>query len=262
MNKDNIIQKLKKFGLNEIEAKIYLYLLKHGAKSALELSRELDLNRTRIYRYKEKLINKKLIEDSVTKWGKKFKATNPKFLQLVIQQNEDSLKTQKEIIPSLLDDLIKLPNFIENEFEVKHYRKKEGLKQMFWNQLNAKKEILAFSFETKNENAGKKFAEKVRFEQVKRGIKLYELENVDDRGNFWYTDVPRWNEYYDSYPIPKNILEINQIISIFNDTVSIMNSSHAEPVGVEIINSFYAKSMRQMFWEFWKIAKENYSKSK
>lgn len=257
MNKQLILENLKLFGLDDIESNIYLRLLEHGPKSPLELSKELGLNRTRIYRYTEKLSQKKLLEDSTTSWGRRLKAANPENLSLISEQSRDVLKLQDEALQPLIKDLSNIPNFVDTEFEIKHYRGKEGLRQMFWNQLDAKKEILTFSYESKNEIVGKNFAEKVRLEQVKRKIKLFEIENVADRGNFWYTDVINWGKYYDSYSIPKETLEIKQITSIFNNTVSIMSPSQADPVGVEIINSLYANTQKQIFWEFWRIAKEN-----
>jgi len=55
MNKQIITTQLEQFGLDEIEAKIYLNLLETGAKTPLDLSRETNINRTKIYRYLERL---------------------------------------------------------------------------------------------------------------------------------------------------------------------------------------------------------------
>lgn len=101
---------------------------------------------------------------------------------------------------------------------------------------------------------GKSFAEKIREEQVIRRITLYELENETDQQNYWYTNILNWNKYYRSRYLPPKTLEIKQYIGIFNNTVSMINWIDGEEVGIEIINSIYANTQRQIFWKFWDIA--------
>lgn len=256
MNKQILITQLVTLGLEEVEAEIYLFLLEHGSRTPLALSRETNIDRSKIYRFVEKLTQKKLIEESNTQWGKKLHAASPKNIELLIQEKEDTLKSQKELLPALIEDLINTPNFQQREFEVKHYRGQDGLKQMLWNQLSAQKEIIAFSYVNKNDIAGKIFAEKIRSEQAERKIMLYEIENETDQGNTWYTDVPNWGKFYDSRYIDPKVLDIKQYIAIFNNTVGIINWIDGEEVGVEIINSTYAKMQKQLFWKFWEIAED------
>lgn len=255
MNKQIVIAQLREFGLDEIEVKIYLDLLENGPKTPLELSRETSLNRSRIYRYLDKLKQKKLIEESNIGRGLTLKAANPNNFELLIMEKAQELKREQEALPNLLKELTSLPTNIQRVFEVKYYQGKEGIKQMLWNQLSASnREIVAFSFRNKNEMVGKSFAEKIREEQVSRKIILYEVENETDQGNYWYTDVLNWGKYYRSRYIPPKILEIKQYIGVFNNTVSIINWVDGEEVGIEIVNSIYTNTQRQIFWKFWDIA--------
>ncbi len=256
MNKQISLTQLVDLGLEEIEAEIYLFLLEHGSRTYLELSRETNINRSKIYRYVEKLTAKKLLEESNTQWGKKLNASSPQNIELLVQEKEEALKQQKELVPSLIEGLSNIPIFQQREFEVKHYRGQDGLKQMLWNQLAAQKEILAFSYKNKNDIAGKTFAEKIRSEQVELKIMLYEVENETDQGDTWYTDVPGWTKLYDSRYIDPKVLDIKQYIAIFNNTVAIINWLDGEEVGVEIINSTYAQMQKQMFWKFWEISEK------
>ena len=253
MNKQ-ILDYLIQLGLNEVEAAVYLYLLENGPKSLLELSRETNIDRAKIYRHVEKLIQKKLIEESGAGWGKKIKASSPKNLVLMITEKEEQLQAQKAALPNVLESLKDLPTYVQREFEINHYHGTDGLKQMLWNQLAAKKEILAFSYKNKNDIAGKPFAEKIRQEQVLRKIMLHEIENETDQGDFWYTNVPGFDKFLKSKYISPQILEIKQYIAIFNNTVSIMYWLNEEKVGIEIVNSIYADMQRQIFWKFWEIA--------
>ncbi len=254
MNKQFLTSQLTVLGLDDIEAQIYVYLLENGAKTPLELSRETNIDRSKIYRSIEKLTKKKLLEQSNASWGKKIQAANPQNITLLVQEKEEILKAQKETLPQVIDDLLKLPAYSQKEFEIKHYKGVEGLKQMFWNQLSAKKEILLFGYQTRNEVVGKTFAEKIRTEQVARKIKLYEVENATDQGDYRYTDVKNWDKFYFSRHISPKELEIKQYLATYNNTVAIMNWTKGDEVGVEIINVSFADMQKQLFWKFWQMA--------
>lgn len=256
MNKQIFLEQLVSIGLEEIEAKIYLYLLENGPHTHLNLSRELNIDRSKIYRYVEKLLSKNLLEELINAWGKKLQSAKPENIQLLIHKKEELLESQKKRLPELVRELSNIPTYIQREFEVKHYRGQEGLRQTLWNQLSAKKEIYAFSYKNKNDIVGKNYAEKIRTEQVERKIMLYELENETDQGDYWYTKVVNWCEFYKSRHIPRKILDIKQYIAIFNNTVAIINWLGREEVGVEIINSSYADMQKQLFKKFWKIAEK------
>lgn len=254
MNKQIIISQLTNFGLDEVEAKIYLHLLDKGPQKPLDLSRDINVNRSRIYRYIDKLIAKKLIEVSNVERGKRLKASLPQNLELLIYEKEQEIKSQKENLPEILKELTNLPQNLQKSIEIKHYHGTDGLKQMLWNHLSAKKEILVFGFENRNDIAGKAFAEKIRYEQVKRKITKIEVENATDQGDYWYTSVPNWGKYYKSRYIPPEVLNIKQYQVIFNDTISILSWSDGNKVGVEIANSPFVDMYRQIFWKFWDIA--------
>lgn len=256
MNKTVILSHLKKVGLEEIEAKIYFYLLENGPRTYLQLSREINIDRSKIYRSVEKLIKKKLLEEINTIQGKRIQSASPQNLELLTQDEEVLLRNKKSILKGLIGELNNLPNYVQREFEVKHYHGQEGLRQMLWNQLQAQKEILAFSHKNKNDIVGKPYAEKIRTEQAERKIMLYEIENETDQGDYWYTEVVSWKDFYQSRYIAPKVLEIKQYIAIFNNTVAVINWSNGEEIGVEIINSSYAQMQKQLFWKFWGIARE------
>lgn len=253
MNKQLILEQLVAIGLEEVEANIYLFLLESGPRSHLELSRETNIDRSKIYRYVEKLLKKSLIEESNDAWGKKLQAAHPGNIELLIQKEEETLKARKESVPTLINELSTLPTYTEREFEVKYYHGQEGMRQMLWNQLAAKKEILAFSHKNKNDMVGKTYAEKIRTEQVERKIILYEIENETDQEDYWYTNVTQFKDFYKSHYISPKILRIQQYIAIFNNTVSVINWIDNEEIGFEVTNSIYTSMQKQIFRKFWKM---------
>ena len=256
MNKQIITSQLTQFGLDEVEVQIYLNLLEKGAKTPLDLSRETNINRSKIYRYLDRLKVKRLVEETDKGRGLRLKAASPDSLQLLILEKEQQLKNQKELLPDLMKELAALPGSARSGFEIKHYHGTDGLKQMLWNHLAAKKEILVFGYENRNNIAGKAFAETIREEQVARKITKIEVENATDQGNYWYTEVPNWGKYYKSRYVPPKVLNIQQYQVIFNDTISILNWVDGNKVGVEITNAPFAEMYRQIFWKFWDIASD------
>ncbi len=256
MNKQILTSQLEQFGLDDVEVQIYLNLLSGGAKTPLDLSRETSINRSKIYRYLDRLKQKRLIEEADKGRGLTIKAANPDSLQLLILEKEQQVKNQKDILPDLLKELTALPVMTKSGFEVKHYHGTEGLKQMLWNHLAAKKEILVFGYENRNNIAGKAFAETIRFEQVERKITKIEIENATDQGDYWYTSVPHWGKYYKSRYVPPKVLNIQQYQVIFNDTISILNWADGNKVGVEVTNPGFADMYKQIFWNYWEMAKD------
>jgi sugar-specific transcriptional regulator TrmB len=251
MNKQQITSQLALFGLDEIEIQIYLNLLEGRAKTPLEISRETSVNRTKIYRYLERLKGKKLIEESNIDRGLRLKAASPDNLQLLISEKEQQLKAQKDLLPDLVKELNVIPGNLKNNFEIKYYHGDEGLKQMLWNQLSAEKRIINFCYQTRNEIVGENFAEKIREEQVRKRITLYEIENVIDPPGLLFTHVPGFNKYYSHRYVSPKTIQINQNTAVFNNTVSIMSWTDEQKVGVELVNATYALMQRQLFWYCW-----------
>lgn len=254
MNKQIILSQLDAFGLDDIEAKIYLHLLEKGAQKPLELSRDININRSKIYRYIDRLMAKKLIEVSNMERGMALKASSPQNLELLIHEKEQEIQVQKTTLPDLLQKLTTLPGDQHRGIEIKHYHGTDGLKQMLWNHLAAKKEILVFGYENRNNIAGKAFAESIRDEQVHRKITKIEVENATDQGDYWYTSVQDWGKFYKSRYIPPKVLDIKQYQVIFNNTISILSWADGNKVGIEIANSPFVDMYKQIFWKFWEIA--------
>ncbi|MBD3362448.1 hypothetical protein GF362_01900 [Candidatus Dojkabacteria bacterium] len=254
MNKTLMFEKLLDVGLNEDEARLYFHLLQNGNKTPLQISRETTINRSKAYRTLDDLKEKKLVEEKINFDKKTFQAAPPENLEIQIIEKEEKIKVQRNGLSDLVKNLNKIKNNLTEDFQIKNYRGEDGLKQMLWNEITSgTKEILILGYETRNELAGKKFAEKTRLEQIKRQIKCYELENAKDQGEYWYTDLKQWPDFYESRYIPKKILKIRQQTVIYKDTVAIFSWKEKKRIGTEIINKSYANMQKQIFWQFWEI---------
>lgn len=82
-------------GLDELEANIYLNLLRTGPISASALAKEIEIERTKTYRTIEKLISQNIVSTTFSK-PKLCIATEPEeVLKMVMQRKEDELKKLK-----------------------------------------------------------------------------------------------------------------------------------------------------------------------
>jgi HTH-type transcriptional regulator, sugar sensing transcriptional regulator len=82
-------------GLDEMEANIYLNLLRVGPISASALAKEIDVERTKTYRTIEKLLNQNIVSTTFSK-PKLCVATKPEeVLKMILQRKEDDLKLLK-----------------------------------------------------------------------------------------------------------------------------------------------------------------------
>lgn len=254
LNKQLYLNELQELGLSEEEAMLYIFLLENGPKTHLEISRETNLNRSKIYRISEKLTQKNILEESNTAWGKKIKAAPAENLELLIKADEEKLESRKRKLPNLITTLSSISSSIPGKFEVIHYKGIEGLKQMLWNDLKAK-EVLAFGYQSTNDFVGKKFADTLREKAVRRKVHYKEIGNETNDDNS-YNSALGWEKVFEYRQIDEKVLKIQQTIEIYNNTVAILNWINGDLAGIEIISDEYANLMRQIFNFFWNLVEE------
>jgi sugar-specific transcriptional regulator TrmB len=244
-NRNEIRKYLTAFGLSVDEAKVYLALLEKPL-SHLELARKTGINRTKIYRIADDLEKLSLVKTEQLDSGKLLSASEPKNLEVNLFSKEEELKSKKAILNELLPELNKMFNS-ENDglkFSVSTYDGVAGMKQMLWNELKTKGEILVFGSGVLEDLVGsKRWAEAHRQKTLDVDYKIRELNNPGKKPiNF--------NRRF----IAEDILNLEQQIVVYNDMVGIYHWRDDQKVGTEIHNKAYANTMRQMFEMYWRIA--------
>lgn len=98
-------------GLEEMEAHVYLNLLRIGPISASALAKEIDVERTKTYRTIEKLLNQNIVSTTFSK-PKLCVATKPEdVLKMILQRKEDDLKLLKDTREDVVEKIKKMiPN--------------------------------------------------------------------------------------------------------------------------------------------------------
>lgn len=124
-----ISEKLQKIGLNEKEAKIYSALLELGETNVQRISKKANIKRTTIYNILDSLKEKGLVSTVVKKKRKNYVASDPKELELRLEQQKSALK-------SLMPTLLSMTHLIDKKPNIKYFEGVEGLKEIYLDTLN------------------------------------------------------------------------------------------------------------------------------
>ena len=241
-NLENIKEYIRKAGLTENEAKIYLALLEFGPNQAGTISRKSGLHRRVVYDTADMLIKKGLIGYIKKNNKKLFQASNPQRILELIKEKEESIS---QIMPQMLG----FYNKTREKEETNFYKGKNGLKTVFEDQISEKKEILILG-------ASQIAYEMLEFyfhwfdkRRVENKIKTKIIFNQTEKAKT--TKIPLSEIRYlpEKYSSP---LAVN----IYGDKVAIILWSKENPFAVVIKNKEIAEGYRKHFEMMWKISKK------
>lgn len=252
---DNIHNLLIPYGMSADESRLYIFLLQNPRSSALAISKQLHLGRTKIYRLLDKLKTINLVEFILESKGLRFSATHPNILEQLVNAKEQEVAALQKSLPSLLSQLNQLTNLNMNtQSKVVVYEGVEGLKQVSWNSLQANKTLRVFEKEHISDFLPLDFAEKFREEQVKRQISTLDLSNKSSFAGF--TQVKELVKNYSHFRyIDPLKLKIDFEVLLYNDVYATYTYHESEIFCVEIHNSQLAMMQKQLFDFVWHEAK-------
>jgi len=248
---DKLSKLLEPFGVSQDEARIYLLLTEKGMKSALGLSRELKIARTRVYRLLDKLIEKGLVSQQLDEMGKKFIANSHTQLKMLIIKKEHEVEALKESSEAVFEQLESISAKARKGSKVLYYQGQKGLEQMTWNSVKAKGELLLYELESMSEFLDYGFAEKVREEFVKRKVIVREISNSRHL-SAWTKVVEFARDYWQIRQIDKKDFDMQVEFLIYNDVYAFYSYKNDDVFGVEVYNEDLAFMQRQMFNFIWK----------
>lgn len=101
---------LKRIGLSETEAKIYIALLKKKESTAVQLSKETEVHRRTIYDNLNILLRKGIINSKIKNGVKNFQATNPESLKIFLEEKNEILNDVLPNLKKLYDSEEESPN--------------------------------------------------------------------------------------------------------------------------------------------------------
>ncbi len=252
-NKNTLHDDLKTLGLDEDEIEVYLALLA-GQKTALQLSRDTAISRSKVYRIIDALEKRSLVAHHTDDRGSFVAATDPTSLGIALADQESRLQMEQKALARIMPILTAIKNGDETLFAVRTYEGLEGFKQMIWHELKAKGEVLSLGAGTIEDLApSRRWAEKHRRLSVEAGYRVREIINTEvDIPTF--TNNDDYMEQYSCRAISARLLPLDNQFVIYNDTVALYHWRQKKKVGVEIISQTYADTMRNIFEHYWRLA--------
>lgn len=245
-----------KLGLEPEIADLYLALHTHGPQTISELSRNANVERTRIYRLIDKLMYTNLIEmESHYKRGV-IKAAPIANLNILISQREQELKSLQDEL-GLIEQVLARNSLSSPATRVQFYRGTAGVKQMYWNETKAQTEILAILHQNMQVRTDSRFFERWALQCNEQGLRFKGIisDEFIASQKQWYTNhtnekLKHWQARY----VSKDIFPISHGTVIYDNVIGYFNWKDDEIFGIEIYNKEIAATQRQLFELIWKQA--------
>jgi sugar-specific transcriptional regulator TrmB len=243
-----------KLGLAVEIADIYLALHAHGPQTISELARAAHVERTRIYRLIDALMNSNLVEvESQYKRGV-IKAAPISNLRILINQKEEELRNLQDEL-GLIEQVLARNSLSSPSTRVQFYKGAEGVRQMLWNQLRSKGELVGYSYRILDEATGRKFMEKyaAAFEERKLSVRLLVGDDFVQswRENRPKVQVRRRIQGMTYHSVDPKLFTIAHSCMIYDDVTAYYHWREGEVFGIEIYNQAIADSQRQLFELIW-----------
>lgn len=142
----NVTKQLMQFGCNEREARIYLESLQLGSATVQQLAKRLGFNRVTVHSAVEQLLEKGFLFE--TRKGKKrlIVAERSEVIHRILQQRENELAVMKQSVMELTQTLGIIQGSDPSIPSVKMYEEVDGFKKMLEETLEAKGEVLVFTY--------------------------------------------------------------------------------------------------------------------
>lgn len=251
---DTLISQLNQYGLSDTESLVYLEIVAGRGDTALKIAKQTKLARTKVYRILDTLIAKKFIITRVGERGMRFVATPIDQLDFLVTDREYELTKLKQSLPQLQSALSSLATSNTDPTQVRYYHGIDGLKQVTYNSLKAKGELLTYELSTMNAFIDQDEAEKLRSRFVANKIKIRTLTNATQM-DAW-TDVTEMVEkYWEIRHLDPVGNPFQFEILIYNDIYCMYKYTGNDIFCIEIKNAEQASMQRSLFEYLWDMAK-------
>ena len=230
---------LEDLGLTKNEVKIYLSLLDKGPSLAGFISQITGVHRRSVYDAVERLIKKGLIGYIKKNNRKYFEAVNPEKLLELVKEKEYNVI---DVLPKLKEKF----KFRQEKQETNFFKGKDGLKNIFEDQLKQKNEILILGASPIANKILKYYFHWFDIRRKKENIKVKIIAFKDTD----FSKVPLAEVRY----LPKKYTN-PAAFNIYSDKVAILLWSEEKPLAILIKNKDIAESYKKYFELMWTIAK-------
>ncbi len=234
------IELLDSLSLTSAQASVYLAVLELGESNMQDVARKSGVKRTSIYHFIDDLKQRGLINETMKRTRKIYSAVDPRQL-LEIQKNR--LKELEMVMPELLA----VQNYFGKKPRVAYYDGTEGMKEVYMDMLQDKKEILAFEDIEHMMATLKTFFTSYPVERAKRQIPFRSIIRDSNEARA----VTKMNiKLLRKSKLIKSA-DWKTEINIYGDKVAMMSLRSKQPFAVLIEDADIAETLRVAWKELW-----------
>jgi len=241
-----LLEELRRYGLSEKEAKVYLSLLKLGEATVNRVAEDCDVIRTTTYDLLKILKEKGFVSSTIKNKIYYFSPANPNKLIQVLNE-------KKKIIEEILPELQNLKKVVLEIPKAEVFEGEEGLKTVFQTLLNKKQTLYAFSNNKSMVELLPYFAPNFIKQRTKAKIPIKIISEPSETTATLLTNKDK--EELRETKVLEEMRQINLNEYIGEDSVAILSSRAEKPVGIIIHHKDFAQEQRILFEKIWKLAK-------
>lgn len=241
-----MLHELKKIGLSDKEAKVYVALLELGKASVQDIAKKSGVNRATTYLMIESLQGRGLSYKAQVGKRTHFAANSPEKLTHVLDEKRKKLEDEAEDIKDLLPELKALYADSPEKPKMRFYEGKEGIKEILNDMLESGvKEIREIYT---SDYVRIVFKEEEKGEIVRRRIeKGIRVRGIYTRSDGPHVEPPPLSKLHyvskEKFPILSDVL-------IYGDRVALF-AFQGKQIGIIIENSGLAKTFESIFELAW-----------
>lgn len=233
---------LTQIGLSEVQAKIYLYLVKNGQKTPTEIAEGINENRTTVYSAAEKLEAIGVISQKDRGKVAAYVPNHPSALEGIAEKRLRKAARQAKNLEGNLPALINYYNEHRSEPGATTFYGQEGV-QMIWDKVIATRAPYYFVRSRYDEAADKEGLERFKRARVEAGIESEDITPSEFAQNK-NKDAKKW--LLTRTLLPPDEYDSPVEIDIFGDNVAFINYNK-NGMSTIIESPEIADAMRQMF---------------
>lgn len=253
MNEKQITSYLIRLGMSREEALIYATLVQHGSSTALAISRLTMINRTKVYRTLESLSSKQLVEQEIEENTTLFSPSPIEKIREILRDKQTQVASLTQEFNEFERELAQVAVEKKSSTKVKFYRGIEGIRQMVWNVLKAKSEVVGYTTRDLTDFVGERFMQEFVEEFIRRNLSMRDIYS-DEYVKNKKTKLD-WGTSVSSRYLPSKALAIPHQMDIYDDVVTFYDYQDGEVWGTEIYNPKVAQVQKQLFDLAWEKAK-------
>lgn len=238
------VQDLVQIGLNETQAKAYIWLVKNGSATPPSVSKKLGITRTNAYAVLDQLTDLGLAKKDPEQSKLVYRAENPIALEGLARKQRQQAMEYEESIRNAMPSLLNYFHSFSDQPGIKFFQGTAGIKEIYQDTLRSTQDIYVIRSLHDQDLMSVDFYDKYKQKRAKLGIKTYMINPS--------TDTSVWNQSTDSQlkiertSIRKTDYTSQVEVSSYGNKTALISFGE-EAIGMIIESPQIADAMKQIF---------------